>query len=553
MSEIDEIGIRGIPKESKLLILGDWYQNPGDDWKVVCYFHNQELGYFRKALPVDLLPALIPGTVFPRTSTANKAQGWTETIKLPEQANWRRACFKDLPASLKRADNLAEQFENGVLYRIEADLKTYWLPASEVARMLFFHSSEVVRAAVYQGNTWQLGRAWSEDWIGEIELSSNVPVRYMNSLQYRKFFTWLLFDSTVESSFGSIYQLINKNTRIENGAERWTFDFTPPDLSHCEISLAGFTGRDSYDDQVFIREIRSISGIKAPELDVVYFSHPDDDLLLEMEPEESDGDKPSSPRKPRVNIREIDPDMKPNASKRRYCVKLGCSGLNFDVEMDTRRSPRHLEALPLPKIESDHDGLEEQKPEEVASLQQGSDKGKAPRADVDNLDPAELIDAPEKIVAFQAMLQKLESEYGWKIENQMGDVPKKRCRSQHLIDDRPRRYCHAIIQRDASTTIQVLEIELTSKIKKDGTGEIESLSTLFFRASDTTVTFQMILDELMTAHKDKGLNAMSWKRKFISKNTSGWAYLGHPDNKIKNEQDALESWVARAAEKVIGM
>ena len=29
--------------------------------------------------------------------------------------------------------------------------------------------------------------------------------------------------------------------------------------------------------------------------------------------------------------------------------------------------------------------------------------------------------------------------------------------------------------------------------------------------------------------------------------------LGHPDNKIKNEQDALDSWMARAAEKVIGM
>ena len=75
MSNIDEIGIRGIPKESKLILLGDWYQNPGQEWKIICYFYRDDLGYFRKGLPIDLLPALVPGTVFPRTSTENKAQG----------------------------------------------------------------------------------------------------------------------------------------------------------------------------------------------------------------------------------------------------------------------------------------------------------------------------------------------------------------------------------------------------------------------------------------------------------------------------------------------
>lgn len=551
MSEIDEIGIRGIPKGSKLLILGDWYQKPGEEWKVVCYFHNTELGYIRRALPVDLVPALIPGTVFPRTYTESKAQGWTETIMLPRQGTWQKACFGDLPASLKRAHKYSDQFEDSILYRIEIGQKVYWLPISEVARMLFFHSSEIVRAAVNHGNTWQLGRAWSKDWAGEIELSANIPVRYMNSLQYRKFFAWLFFDVAVEASFGSIYRSINQNSIIVNGADRWTFDFTPPDLGCCEISLAGFTGRDPDENQVFIREIRSISGLKAPLLDVVYFSHPDDDILLEKEPEEKYDDKPESSIKAPVNIREIDPDTEPKASKKRHSIKLGRSGLNFEVELDTRRSPRHVKALP-PKSAPSIDDLEEQSPEEMASLQQGSDRGKGPRADVDNLEPPELIDAPEKIVLFRSMLQKLEDEYGWKIESQMGDVPKKSCRSLHLVGDRPRQYCHAIIRRDESTLIQVLEIELTTKAKKDGTTESESLSTLFFRASDTTSIFQSILDELMTAYKDDGLNAMSWKRKFISENTSIQEYLGHPDNKIKSEEDALASWVARAAEKVIG-
>lgn len=551
MSNIDEIGIRGIPKESKLILLGDWYQNPGQEWKVICYFYRDDLGYFRKGLPIDLLPALVPGTVFPRISTENKAQGWTETIMLPQQDSWKKVDFRQLPRTLKRVDDFSEQFDNCVLYRIETDEKLYWLPIAEVARMLFFHSSEVVRAAVYQGNTWQLGKSWSDDWVGNVELSTNIPVRYMNSLQYRKFFTWLFFDSDTQDSFGSIFQSINQNSIIENGADRWTFDFTPPNLSHCEISLAGYTGREPEENQVFIREIRSVSGLKAPDLDVVFYSHPDDHLLLTKEPEYSEKNpKPSS--KPPVDIRELDPDTNPKSSKKRYSIKLGRSGLNFDVELDTRRSPRHVKALPS-QSEPELEEIEEQTPEELASLQQGSDTGKGLKADVDNLDPPVLVDAPEKIMFFQSMLQKLEEEHVWQIESIIGDVPKKRCRSQHLVGGRPRRYCHAVIKRDKSTTIQILEIELTSKPKKDGTLEAESLSTLFFRAVDTSVTFQRILDELMTAYKDEGLSAMSWKRRFISQNTSVRAYLGHPDNKIKSEQDALDSWVSRAAEKVIGM
>lgn len=555
MSEVDEIGIRGIPKESKLLLLGDWYQKPGREWRVVCYFHNKYSGNFRRSLPIDLLPALTPGTVFPRTSTENKAQGWTETLMLPRQQRWQKATFRDLPGTLKRAHGFAGEFDNCVLYRIETGEKVYWLPIAELARMLFFHSSEVVRAAAYQGNTWQLGKSWSEDWIGNVELSANIPVRYMNSLQYRKFFTWLFFDSDTQDSFGSIFKSINQNSIIENGADRWTFDFTPPDLSHCEISLAGYTGRELEENQVFIREIRSVSGLKSPDLDVVYFYHPNDYILLEKQDDVFEEPEPSKQAKQPANIDEIDPDKQPKAAKKRHLVKLGRSGLNFDVELDTRRSPRNVKVLP-PNTESKLEEFEEQAPGEFGSLKQGSDKGEGPRVDVENIDPPELIDAPEKLIFFQSMLRKLGDDYGWKIETQMGDVPKKRCRSQHLVAARPRRYCHVIVQRDSTTVVQILEIELTVKEKKLTDGEVEfepeSLSTLFFRVKDTTSTYLTILDELMTSYKD-GPKAMNWKKGFIAANTEFRGYVGHPDNRIKSEDDALESWVARVAEKIKGV
>ncbi|MCO1336618.1 Tn7-like element transposition protein TnsE [Microbulbifer sp. OS29] len=553
MSEIDEIGIRGVPKGSKLMVLGDWYRKAGQEWRVVSYFQNQEKGYFRKSLPIDCLPALTPGKIFPMTSVENKAQGWTETIKLPEQNSWQRVCFRNLPNSLRRAQGFSSQFDDCFIYKINTSEKVYWLPVSELARMLFFHSAEVARAAVNQGNTWQLGKAWKEDWTGEVKLSSNIPVRYLNSLQFRKFFIWLFFFPEVEKSFGSIFQNINRYTKLSNNSERWTFDFNPPDLSHCEFSFAGFTGREFENNHVYIREIRYVSGLKPPDIDTINFPHPDDKLLLEDKLKERNESKSALKIKPLVNISELDPDNRPKASIKRYMIKLSRSGLNFEVEIDTRRSPRHVNVLPH-NIDSDLlDEIEEQTSEELGSLLEGSDQGKGVRVDVDNLDPPDLIDAPEKIVFFQEMLDKLKDKHGWKIESKIGDVPQMRCRTQHLVDNRPRRYCHAVIEKDQKTFIQILEIELTNKTKKDGTEESESLSTLFFRAGDTKSTYLDILDELMTSYKDEGLAAMSWKRNYISEYTSIQEYLAHPDNKIISENDALNSWVERAAQKIIGM
>ncbi|EOG9063839.1 Tn7-like element transposition protein TnsE [Vibrio fluvialis] len=545
MSDLDEIGIRGIPKGSKLILLGDWYRKSGNDWQVVCYFWHDEMHTIRRPLPIDMLPTLTAGTKFPRDTIENAAQGWTGTFQVPSISHWKKCRYGDIPKSLHRAEQYSEQVDDSVVYRLDSAGRTYWLPAIELARMLFFHSAEVTRASVYQGNTWQLGKSSQKDWIGEVELSSNLPVRYQNSLQFRKFFTWLFFVSEAEKSFCSIFAQINRGSREIDSGQRWTFDFSPPDLGNCEISYAGFTGGE-LKEHIYIREIRSISGLQSPELDTVFFSHPDDILYIQSESDSEDPDnegKPRQPNKPPVNIKELDPDGNPKASKKRYLVKLGRSGLNFDVEPDLRRSPRHVRGLP-PSAKPELDENQEQSEEELASLQEGKDTGKGVRADVDNQEPPKLIDAPEKIAFFQSMLEQLESKFKWQLDYQMGDVPQKKCRSAHLIDGRPRQFCHATLQRDDTTTVHLLEIELT----KD-----ESLSTLFFRSKNTEATYQSILNELMSSDKDRKLIAMSWKRKYNSESTIVCDYLGHPDNKVKSEGDALDAWVERAAAKILSL
>ncbi|WP_421781250.1 hypothetical protein [Kiloniella litopenaei] len=540
MSDLDEISIRGIPKNSKLMLLGDWYRKPGNNWRVVCYFYSKHLGYFRKSLPVDMLPTLILGTQFPKTASKNEIKGWTGTFKLPDQSKWQKLNYSDLPLSLQRAVEFSEEFDNGFIYRMEEGNRVYWLPLTELCRMLFFHSAEITRAAVYHGNTWQLGKSTHDNWIGEVRLSSDIPVRYLNSLQFRKFFTWLFFVPEVEHSFGSIFSRLNHSKLDIDGAERWTFDFSPPNLNNCEISYSGFTNKKLEKDHIFIREIRSISGVTSPDLETVYFSHPDDDILVPTQEKDTvSNDREKQSRNRNIDLKEFHPDLNPDFRRKRFLFKIGSYGLNFDVEPDLRKSPRHIRSLPTDTPEQEE--IEEQPSEELASLNEVSESGKIPRADIDNLDSPDLIDAPEKLTFYKAMLKRLENDFGWDIDTQFGDVPRIRCRSLHLIDGRPRQYCHAIIKRDETTTIQLLEIQLAPK---------ESLSTLIFRADDERLTCLKILEELMSTYQGEGLNAMKWKRKFNSTNTDVCAYLSHPDSKIKCEDEALASWTARAAAKI---
>ena len=536
------ISLSGIPKGSKLILIGDWYKKSGNDWYVTCYFLDEDQRPFSKGFPVDLLPALIPGTVYPRTSTKNEAKAYTGVFNAPSIADWKICRYSELPRSLLRLREFSNQIADQVVYRMEARDRIFWLPAIELARMLFFHSLGVVEAAVSQGNTWQLAKADQKDWIGKVTFSSHVPVSYLNSLQFRKFFAWLLFDEDAEKSFCSIFRLLNEGSYLQDNVEHWTFDFQPPDLGASEISWAGYTGRDSEQHHCYIREIRAIAGVPTPELEAVVFSHPDDVLFIENEPDdnESGSDAKTRKLKSRVVPKEIDPHHPPKAVNKRYLIRISSAGFHFDAEIDLRRSPRHIRGLPKGEMPD----LDEIQEEESLGITEGSDHGSIPRADIDNLEKPELIDAPEKIAFFQTMLEQLEAKHGWDIETHTGDVPRKRCRSAHLVGGRARKYTHAVVHRDDTTEVHVLEIELTAD---------ESLSTLFFRATHTQKAVEKILDALMTNDTSQKLKAMHWKRKSNAEHTIARYYLEHPDKKIKSEVEALESWVARAADKILSL
>ena len=66
----DPFKIRDIPSGSILILLGDFFREPNDQWKIAAYFISEDKKPFRKPFPIDALPFLAVGSRFPITVSA---------------------------------------------------------------------------------------------------------------------------------------------------------------------------------------------------------------------------------------------------------------------------------------------------------------------------------------------------------------------------------------------------------------------------------------------------------------------------------------------------
>jgi hypothetical protein len=536
------VSITQIPDGSKLMLIGDWFQNPGGDWQVVCYFKEASGSYFRKPLPIDLLPALTVGKTYPLTEAVNHKTGFTSAFVLPKQDTWELVTYAEMPQSLQKKHLLKEfegQIEHQLIYKIQLEEYTMWLPLNEFARMLLFQSAEIVRTLALEGNTYQLAKAEMNDWVGKITFGSHVPLNFINSLEYRKFFAWLMFDDSANKSFGSIFSLINSESKQTKNSRRWTFNFTPPNVENSSITWSGYTGLQSKGEghHRYVSEIRTISGVPTPELNEIEFEHPEDNINLEGDKEndsqENNNKKPSNPV---VNPQKIDGSSAPRSKGKRYTININRAGFHFETHLDLRRSPRNVRILPK-GIQPE---LDENQEDDTVCVTQSKNTGKNARADIDKLEEPSPIKSSVKLQLFEIMLETLAIESGWELCVENDDVPKMNCRSAHLVDGKPRQFCYAKIKLSTELTIFAIEIELQAK---------ETLSTLFYRSN--TPIYEQILNDLMSSNSERKQKAMQWNREEIKSITQSDCFLGHPDKKNLNEEEINQSWSIRAKHKIL--
>lgn len=543
--EIQEVEIAKVPKNSELVIIGDWYKKPGQIWRVVCYFYNDNMGYFRRSFPVEVLTSLNYKSSFSNLNTDDAIGLTSKALSLSYGYKLKPVTYQDLPECLLSAKTYLDQFKNGRVFNVTVENIVYWIPAVELARVLFFRSSEIIRVASNEGNTWQLCKSWVKDRLGFIELSSSLPIRYMKSKPYRDFFTWLLFNSDAEKSYCSIFKKINGESRISEDHDRWPFSFDPPDFSDCSFHVNGHVKSYGDYDHFYVRTIESISGLKMPDLDVVYFSH---QLDKEVHFRDDEVEQPASSNKNRstTKIKSIDLDSKPKSSTNKSLIKVDQGILRFSSDLKTKRAKREKRHVPLSSTE----GLGDIELIDTASYQQGSDKGKLANSEVDNTKINAESGSINNLENFELALDILQQEYLVEVEHNIGEVPRMRCRSQHLVGDKPRRYCHAIISRNDFVDVHILEIELSFKTKADGTQDPESLSTLLFVPKKPYIDYEHILCKLMSSDKAERLSTMSWKRKDISKITKACTFLGHQDKESTEQETAWLPWARRIAEAI---
>jgi len=193
----------------------------------------------------------------------------------------------------------------------------------------------------------------------------------------------------------------------------------------------------------------------------------------------------------------------------------------------------------LPKGEQrDLDEIEE---DDTVGITQGTSTGRNPRADIDSLDEPEPIASSQKLQLFESMLETLCKKNNWDLALERGDVPKKNCRSAHLVDDRARQFSHASIIMSDELLVYALEIELKDK---------ETLSTLLYRPRSPKPISEQILNDLMMSNSEKNQKAMQWKRKSLKELTASLYFLEHPDKKLLNEEEINESWSLRTSSKL---
>lgn len=523
----NQTSFKNIPAGTKLIVLGDLYRKPYEGWNIVGYFRLPNHLTRRIPFPVDALMALSPGRTYPIEDSLLEPTGYKDKFILPSVNEWELSTFQELPESLKRMEEYGEQVVQQKVFRIKTSQYICWLPTIELAKKLYCYSAELVRVAMLEGNLNMVGRAYIKEENGYVDLTSSIPVSYLKRKAYRQYLAWLMFSDGVAESFCSIYEHKNKKTNTPEKYHRWTFNFKPPELKGVEISWCGYTSDDR--KHIFVREITALAGLKAPELNAVHFTHPNDTVVDSKSRKQGNG---GGRYKPEPTNHIIDTNYDPKSGNKHRMVDIPKTGFYFDRELNTYRKPVSGRAggKGIPESVCEGDNIED------VGITESDRNGKNPRADFNALDDKK--EAKYKFDEFWQVLDIISANNpDWDINFEVGHVPKGKSRKLYKIGARKRYYLHAHIQKSPDTVVHILEIELSDD---------RNLSTLMFRVKSKLSESEVINKVLLGLMN----NCCSWDRATIEELTITRAYLDHPRDGSLSEQDRDKDWARRAIEKL---
>jgi len=522
---VDNVRISGIPNKSKLRYLGNCFKSEYTDgtWKISAKYEQGPLRPVKR-LDFGMLPFLALHREYNKDANPRfESHGYRAEFTLPSVAMWKRRQLVDCPLVHDQYTPPENQFQR--CFHFSSGGYDIWLPALELARILFFASAYMARLS-FQPNGLDHSFLVTKKSAGVTEITmlpgANFSKYYFQREAYRAHLSWLLINPELRISFDSIYKNRIQNQIEASNSVRWVFDFDPPDISGCALIVRG--RRDAKAKQFFVYEVMELSGIRSGIEGEVDFIHPD------VRDSAGDPTKGTGERfRPTHAEMDLDAEKDASVDNHHFIAPTPAVGLLFRKPIKTRIVKKGH------RITGRGREAEEEGPSVIASILEGIDSGSLPQADISQLETnIDTSDLEEKFSLFNNLIRLLaETESLEVISANTLRLPEiGRC-LMYLNENGSRRHYKCVVVRLADGRIRhILEVD-TSDAKKALATKI-----LEFRDQRRVVDgLHMIMGRLVK-------RSLLWPQKTIAEYCRYNRSVPHPSSKIPGciDREALAHW-----------
>ncbi len=538
-----KIHFKKIPKNAKLLGLGNHFRQNNIDslWKVATHFIKDDDVAYSNNFDIEANCIFAIGRKFVQEEdNLYDSMTFSQRFVLPSVDLWEEKQLKDCPRLSRKLSQISEVAHQQCFYFETGGMKI-WLPKFELARKLFFHAGFISRAAYVPNGLDVITRVVQNDedknFLIEAMPKSGIAAHYFRSAAYREFFSWLLLNREIKTSFESIWQCMNKDQYLEKNYWRWLFNFIPPKiLAGAVMNAVGPFDPDN--KELLVWEIKKLSNLACAVINDVEFSHPSIRKPVKGTGEGSGGGNRS------INTDGTDVDTEEDTKD---CddftmLELPSEGISYT---NTPQTIIKYSGTKGSKGSTKDENNPEPSEPKALGTQEGIDGGNLPQGDFEQLDPDESIASQESkfnnfIKLIDNISNKNEITY---LGKKIGKLPKVKGCSLHWSNKKlaiPRLYLLAKFKNSEGRVRYVLELD-----NSDGRSIITKV--LAFRCG---VNIEDAI-EIILQHAVK--KSLCWCNAVIKNYCDFNQGVTHPDSKNGfYVGDFMSSWERRILKVLVG-
>ncbi|PAX99839.1 transposase [Pseudoalteromonas sp. HM-SA03] len=530
-----QIIFKQIPQKAKLLAIGNLYRPNihGSQWKIGSTIRLEDGSDKDISLGIEALCLLGIGRKFvQRDDKPYETMTFSRPITLPPVESWLERPLGLCGRMPKKYCHVPE-VANQKCFVFESDGWIVWLPKFELARKLFFHTNKLASAACVPNGLEMLFNVEEDEESGETRISTmpktGISAKLIAQGGYRNLFSWLLLNPGIKKSYESIWQCLNRESKVTPGYSRWQFNFEPPyEIGGVSIDVIGPYDRES--NELLVWEIASIPKLPNSVSNKVQFFHPS--IKRPVTNERGPGGK----RLRKNDGIEVDLEEESDEDKQHDLIQLPLEGLGYSHPIEARlgysgESKGRTGKKSLVVSDGDAESTDTSLGEDVTG-------GTGTPGDIDQLDDGDnpTQEQRDRFLLFIEIIKRVSDYPSIHFEGmKIAPLPKvNRCTLHALNDGTPRHYMLAKLIIDDGRVRYALEID---------TSDRDSLSTKVFEIK-AGVSHKDCIEKILLMVVKKSIH---WPDKsFFNKYTLMNSEVAHPrsgNNQFSEEQ--LEKWKHR--------